>query len=82
MRHHHTPSLANRRRKHPLEARADKDWQAGLVIMIAAILCAFLVSLPSTSRARFDVPSELEREPVENAETYTKLTKTPQPGEN
>jgi hypothetical protein len=35
--------------------------------MIAAIVCAILLSLPSLSRARFDAPSELEREPVENA---------------
>jgi len=67
MRTHHTPSLANRKRKHPLAAQADKDWQAGLSIMLAAILCAFLCSLPSMTRPRFDVPNELEREPVENA---------------
>ena len=67
MRRCHTPSLANRKRKHPLDAQADKDWQAGLAIMIAAIVCAILLSLPSLSRARFDAPSELEREPVENA---------------
>ena len=69
MRTHHKPSLANRKRKHPLAAQADKDWQAGLAIMLAAILCAFLCSLPSMTRARFDVPNELEREPVEKIKT-------------
>ena len=82
MRKHHTPSLANRKRLHPLEVQARRDWVAGLAVMLAAILCAVLLSLPSLSRARFDAPSELEREPVENAATHTKLTKTPQPGEN
>lgn len=56
----------NRKRKHPLEAQSDNDWACGLFIMTACILCAFLVSLPSMSRARFSVPNELEREPVEN----------------
>lgn len=81
MRHHHTPSLANRKRKHPLDAQADKDWQAGLAIMLAAILCAFLCSLPSMSRARFDVPHELEREPVENAKMAQSLEKNEKPKE-
>ena len=67
MRRCHKPGLANRKRKHPLEAQADKDWQAGLAIMLVAILCALLCSLPSMTRARFDAPNELEREPVENA---------------
>jgi hypothetical protein len=69
MRNHHNPSLANRTRKHPLAAQADKDWQAGLAIMLVAILCAFLCSLPSMTRARFDAPNELEREPVEKVQT-------------
>ena len=77
MRHCHTPSLANRKRLHPLEAQASRDWVAGLAVMLAAILCAILLSLPSLSRARFDAPSEIEREPVENAATHTKLTKMP-----
>ena len=77
MRHHHTPSLANRKRLHPLEAQSRRDWVAGLAVMLAAIVCAVLLSLPSLSRARFDAPSELEREPVENAATHTKLTKMP-----
>ena len=64
MRHHHTPSLANRKRLHPLEVQARRDWLAGLAVMLAAILCAFLLSLPFLSRARFDAPEELEREPV------------------
>ena len=64
MRPHHTPSLANRKRLHPLEAQARRDWVAGLAVMLAAIACAFLLSLPFLSRARFDVPKELEREPV------------------
>ena len=57
----------NRKRKHPLEAQSDNDWACGLFIMATCILCAFLVALPSMSRARFNVPNELEREPVENA---------------
>jgi len=67
MRRAHNPSLANRRRLHPLEAQARRDWVAGLAVILAAILCSILLSLPSLSRARFEAPSELEREPVENA---------------
>jgi len=75
MRRAHNPSLANRRRKHPLDAQADRDWQCGMAVMLAAILCAFLVSLPSMSRARFDVSNEHEREPVENAKTAQSFEK-------
>ena len=67
----------NRKRKHPLEAQCDKDWACGLFIMTACILCAFLVSLPSMSRARFSVPNELEREPVENTQTNVEKAKQP-----
>jgi len=77
MRRCHTPSTANRKRLHPLEAQARREWVAGLAVMLAAIVCAVLLSLPSLSRARFDAPNELEREPVENAATHTKLTKKP-----
>ena len=76
MRNHHNPSLANRKRKHPLEAQADKDWQAGLAVMLAAILCATLVSLPSMSRARFEARNELEREPAENAKMAKSFDKS------
>jgi len=67
MRRFHTPSTANRKRLHPLEAQSKRDWVAGLAVMLVAILCSILLSLPSLSRARFEAPSELEREPVENA---------------
>lgn len=67
----------NRKRKHPLEAQSDNDWTFGLFIMATCILCAFLVSLPSMSRARFNVPSELEREPVENTQTHAEKAKKP-----
>ena len=67
----------NRKRKHPLEAQSDSDWACGLFIMTACILCAFLVSLPSMSRARFSVPNELEREPVENTQTHAEKAKKP-----
>lgn len=67
----------NRKRRHPLEAQSDSDWACGLFIMTACILCAFLVSLPPMSRARFSVPSELEREPVENTQTHTEKAKKP-----
>jgi len=77
MRRCHTPSIGNRKRLHPLEAQARRDWVAGLSVMLAAILCAILLSLPSLYRARFDEPNELEREPIENAATHTKLTKMP-----
>jgi len=69
MRRFHTPSTANRKRLHPLEAQSRREWVAGLAVMLAAILCAILLSLPSLYRARFDEPNELEREPVENAAT-------------
>jgi len=75
MRHRHTPSMANRKRLHPLEAQSKRDWVAGLAVMLVAILCAILLSLPSLSRARFDAPSELEREPVENAKTAQSFEK-------
>jgi hypothetical protein len=52
-----------------LEAQAGRDWVAGLAVMLAAIVCAVLLSLPSLSRARFDAPIELEREPVEKVQT-------------
>lgn len=81
MRRAHNPSMANRKRLHPLEAQADKDWQAGLAIMLAAILCAFLLSLPSMSHARFDVSNEHEREPVENAKMAQSLEKNEKPKE-
>lgn len=81
MRRAHNPSLANRRRKHPLAAQADKEWQCGLAVMLAAILCAFLVSLPSMSRACFDAPHEIEREPVENAKMAQSLEKNEKPKE-
>jgi len=56
----------NRKRKHPLEAQSDNDWACGLFIILACLLCAFLISLPTMSRARFNAPHELEREPVKN----------------
>lgn len=73
--------MANRKRKHPLEAQAKRDWVAGLAVMLAAIVCAVLLSLPSLSRARFDEPSELEREPVENAKMAQSLEKNEKPKE-
>jgi len=67
----------NRKRKHPLGAQSDSDWACGLFIVATCILCAFLVALPSMSRARFSVPSELEREPVENTQTHAEKAKKP-----
>jgi len=81
MRRAHNPSLANRRRKHPLEAQADSDWVVGFAVVLVAIVCAILLSLPSLSRARFDAPSELEREPVENAKMAQSFEKNEKPKE-
>ena len=69
MRRAHTPSQSNRHRKHPLDAQADADLKAGTLIMATSLVCAFLLSLPFMSRARFDAPNELEREPMENKQT-------------
>ena len=81
MRRFHTPSTANRKRLHPLEAQSRREWVAGLAVMLAAILCAILLSLPSLYRARFDEPNELEREPVENAKMAQSFEKNEKPKE-
>jgi len=73
--------MANRKRLHPLEVQARREWVAGLAVMLVAILCAVLLSLPSLSRARFDAPSELEREPVENAKMAQSFEKNEKPKE-
>lgn len=78
MRPRHNPSLANRKRKHALELQLDADWQAGAFVMLAAIVSAFLLSLPFLSRARFNPSSELEREPVKKVQTYNEKAKRPE----